>query len=59
MEIKAVSELAGEHRAQVTNYLDATGMELGLLVDFGHYPGLEWERIVCTNEPTKHANHTK
>ena len=41
VEIKAVSALADEHRAQVINYLHATGMDLGLLVNFGHYPKLE------------------
>jgi GxxExxY protein len=46
VEIKAVSALADEHRAQVHNYLKATGYRLGLLVNFGHYPKLEWERIV-------------
>lgn len=46
VEIKAVSELADVHRAQVQNYLKATGYHLGLLVNFGHYPKLEWERIV-------------
>ena len=48
LELKAVEELADAHRAQVLNYLNATGLELGLLVNFGHYPGLEWERIVRT-----------
>ena len=46
VELKAVSELADEHRAQVLNYLHATGFRLGLLVNFGHYPKLQWERIV-------------
>jgi GxxExxY protein len=46
VELKAVSHLADEHRAQVLNYLNATGYRLGLLVNFGHYPKLEWERIV-------------
>lgn len=46
VELKAVSRLAEEHRAQVLNYLSATGFQLGLLVNFGHYPKLEWERIV-------------
>ncbi len=46
VEIKAVSELCGEHRSQVHNYLKATGQRLGLLVNFGHYPKVEWERIV-------------
>ena len=48
VEIKAVKELGNEHRAQVHNYLKATGLELGLLVNFGHYPKVEIERIVKT-----------
>jgi GxxExxY protein len=47
VEIKAVKELADEHRAQVLNYLKATGMTLGLLVNFGHFPKAEVERIVA------------
>jgi GxxExxY protein len=46
LEIKAASGLCDEHRAQVHNYLKATGFKLGLLVNFGHYPQLEYERIV-------------
>lgn len=46
VEIKAVSQLAPEHRAQVHNYLKATGYKLGLLVNFGHSPKVEYERIV-------------
>jgi GxxExxY protein len=46
VELKAVSALADEHRAKVLNYLNATGLRLGLLVNFGHFPKLEWERIV-------------
>jgi GxxExxY protein len=46
VELKAVTALTDEHRAQVQNYLRATGMKLGLLVNFGHYPKLEYERIV-------------
>jgi GxxExxY protein len=46
LEIKAVSTLDDVHRAQVHNYLKATGHKLGLLVNFGHYPKVEYERIV-------------
>ena len=35
VELKAVEELQGIHRAQVVNYLKATGMKIGLLVNFG------------------------
>jgi GxxExxY protein len=46
VELKAVRELTNEHRAQIHNYLKAAGLELGLLVNFGHYPKAEIERIV-------------
>ncbi len=46
VEIKAVSKLIDEHRAQVQNYLHAAGMRVGLLVNFGHYPKVELERFV-------------
>ncbi len=48
VEIKAITKLTDEHRAQVFNYLRATDIALGLLVNFGHYPQLEYERIVLT-----------
>jgi GxxExxY protein len=48
IELKAVSALTDEHRAQLLNYLHAPGFELGLLINFGHYPKLEYERIAKT-----------
>jgi GxxExxY protein len=48
VELKAVSALTDEHRAQLLNYLHASGFDLGLLVNFGHYPKLEYERIAKT-----------
>lgn len=48
LEIKAVSTLTDEHRAQLLNYLNATGLTLGLLVNFGHYPKIQHERIANT-----------
>lgn len=46
IELKALKQLCDEHRAQVHNYLKATGYQLGLLVNFGHQPKVEYERIV-------------
>ncbi len=46
LELKAVSKIVPEYRAQTINYLKATGYQLGILVNFGHYPALETERIV-------------
>ncbi len=46
VELKATAKLAEDHRAQLHNYLKAGGIKLGLLINFGHYPGLEHERIV-------------
>lgn len=46
LELKAVKEIAPEHRAQLLNYLKATGLRLGLIVNFGHHPKTEIERFV-------------
>jgi len=46
VELKAVSYLDDSHRAQVYNYLHATGFKLGLLMNFGNTDELEKERIV-------------
>ena len=44
LELKAVKNLAPEHQAQIINYLKATGIEIGLLVNFGN-PKLEYRRF--------------
>ena len=35
MELKSVMELHPAHEAQLVNYLKATGIEVGLLINFG------------------------
>jgi len=45
VELKAVKDIAPEHKAQVINYLKATGMKLGLLVNFGTYPKASITRL--------------
>lgn len=44
IELKAVSRLMPEHKAQVINYLKATGIEVGLLINFGN-PKIEYSRL--------------
>lgn len=46
VEIKDVSKLNDVHRAQIINYLKATGMRLGLLINFGNSDKLVYERFV-------------
>jgi GxxExxY protein len=46
LEIKAVAALAPAHEAQVLSYLAATGHELGLLVNFGCFPKVEYKRLL-------------
>lgn len=46
VEIKAVKELTNKHQAQVINYLKATGIEIGLLVNFGSFPNVEIKRLI-------------
>lgn len=48
IEIKAVKKLGAEHKAQILNYLKATGLKLGLLVNFGNHPKTEIIRIANT-----------
>ncbi|MCF6270304.1 MAG: GxxExxY protein [Melioribacteraceae bacterium] len=45
VEIKGVKAIAKEHQAQVLNYLKATELKLGLIVNFGAYPKVEIKRI--------------
>ncbi|MDR1445336.1 MAG: GxxExxY protein [Treponema sp.] len=46
VEIKAVTRIGNEHKAQILNYLAATGLKLGLVVNFCSYPKAEIIRIV-------------
>ena len=45
VELKALSGLTGEHEAQLLNYLKASGLKLGLLLNFGR-PKVEVKRLV-------------
>ncbi len=45
IELKAVSTLHARHEMQLRNYLKSTGMQEGLLINFGHEKRLEWRAI--------------
>jgi GxxExxY protein len=46
VELKALDHLSGREEAQLLNYLKATGLRLGLLINFGSVGKLEWKRMV-------------
>lgn len=48
IELKALDQLTPREEAQVINYLKSSGLEVGVLINFGA-PSLEWKRIVLTN----------
>jgi len=46
VELKALDRLTGREEAQLLNYLKATGIKVGVLINFGSRPKLEWKRFV-------------
>ena len=46
IELKAAKEILPEHKAQLMNYLKVSKLRLGLILNFGHYPKLQTERII-------------
>ncbi len=51
IELKAVERLTPQHKAQVINYLNATGIPVGLLINFGR-PKVEFQRLTrSTSSP--------
>ena len=49
VEIKALDHLSGREEAQMLNYLKASKLELGLLINFGTKK-LEWKRMVLSKK---------
>ena len=48
VELKAIEMLMDVHMAQIMNYLKATEIEVGLLLNFGEEP--EFKRVIYTND---------
>lgn len=60
IEIKAVKTLAPEHEAQLLNYLKATEVEVGLLLNFGPHPQVKrrcFENSRKRQRPTGESEH--
>jgi GxxExxY protein len=49
-EIKALDRLTSREEAQLLNYLKATGLPVGILINFGRENDLEWKRMVLTQQ---------
>ncbi len=49
LELKALTALSSAHEAQVINYLKATGLERGLLINFGT-PKLQYKRLILSKQ---------
>ena len=50
VEIKALDKPTSREEAQLLNYLKATNMPLGLLINFGAQNDLEWKRMVANDQ---------
>jgi GxxExxY protein len=46
VDLKAITQLTSREQAQMLNYLKATRLRLGVLINFGDPGQLEWERVV-------------
>ena len=50
IELKAEDKINNSDIAQIINYLKATKLKLGLIINFGNKEKLEWKRVVLENK---------
>ena len=55
VELKALDQLTSREESQVLNYLKATGLEVGLLINFGAEGKLEWKRLVKSRKESANS----
>jgi len=59
VEIKALDHMTSREEAQLLNYLKATGLPVGILMNFGAAGKLEWKRMVMTNKRSANNANTR
>jgi GxxExxY protein len=57
VEIKALDKLTSREEAQILNYLKATGMQVGILINFGAHNDLEWKHLVFSQNKQPRMFH--
>ena len=55
LELKTVRTLTHDHEAQIINYLKASNIQVGLLINFGN-PKIEYRRYTRTTDPNHPTN---
>jgi len=58
VDLKAIRELGPIEEAQMINYLKITGLEVGLIINFGD-KSLEWKRLVLSEPAFAGSNHPR
>lgn len=58
VDLKAIRELGPIEEAQMINYLKITGLEVGLIINFG-CKSLEWKRLVLSDPSFAASNHPR
>ena len=46
VELKAMNQIGSKEEAQMLNYLKATGLRVGIIINFGDEGRLDWKRLV-------------